>query len=43
MTQSLYVFDARVSLPDGWVSTLAQDSACLFIEQGVDGLEALRE
>jgi Ca2+-binding RTX toxin-like protein len=43
MTQSLYVFDARVSLPDDWFSSLAPDSVCLLIEQGVDGLEALRE
>lgn len=43
MTQSLYVFDARVSLPDGWFSSLAPDSNYLLIEQGVDGLEALRD
>ena len=43
MTQSLYVFDARVSLPDDWFSSLAPDSVCLLIQQGVDGLEALRD
>ena len=43
MTQSLYVFDARASLPDELLSTLAQESVCLFIEQDVDGLEALRD
>ena len=43
MTQSLYVFDARASLPEELLSTLAQESVCLFIEQDVDGLEALRD